>query len=327
MLDNCKLCNRYDSLTCMDGLLLRDTRITMRPANECKRVVETTAQAPACAARQGITIADCSRPDMPLIYANDAFTRITGYQLDETLGKNCRFLQARPRRARPARLPRVLPRAYRARAAGAAARPRQVPAPHRQSCTVARNADVRSPLRARAAAGCSLLAVHLETARTQCQATSDAPAACLGCADPIPAWGQGEGTDAEALGKMRKAMRDAQPCVVQLLNYKKNGVQARPPRHAGCSGQRRTVALPGALHSSARCAAGCGQGCQAGAGSSLFPGGVLWNFGPLKLLKAIMRSPAKLVPQMASNRQSTWRSLAVPETHMGSASTACTSRA
>ena len=30
---------------------------------------------------------------MPLIYANEAFTRITGYSLDETLGKNCRFLQ------------------------------------------------------------------------------------------------------------------------------------------------------------------------------------------------------------------------------------------
>lgn len=44
---------------------------------------------------QGITIADCSHPDMPLIYANEAFTRITGYSLDETLGKNCRFLQVR----------------------------------------------------------------------------------------------------------------------------------------------------------------------------------------------------------------------------------------
>ena len=46
-----------------------------------------------CLCAQGITIADCSHPEMPLIYANEAFTRITGYSLDETLGKNCRFLQ------------------------------------------------------------------------------------------------------------------------------------------------------------------------------------------------------------------------------------------
>ena len=30
---------------------------------------------------------------MPLIYANEAFARITGYSVAESLGKNCRFLQ------------------------------------------------------------------------------------------------------------------------------------------------------------------------------------------------------------------------------------------
>ena len=29
----------------------------------------------------------------------------------------------------------------------------------------------------------------------------------------------------ETVGKMRKAMREGSPCVVQLLNYKKNGVK------------------------------------------------------------------------------------------------------
>ena len=43
--------------------------------------------------KEGITIADCSLPDMPLIYANEAFARITGYSVAEALGKNCRFLQ------------------------------------------------------------------------------------------------------------------------------------------------------------------------------------------------------------------------------------------
>lgn len=45
------------------------------------------------AAAQGITIADARQEDEPLIYANQAFERITGYSTAETLGRNCRFLQ------------------------------------------------------------------------------------------------------------------------------------------------------------------------------------------------------------------------------------------
>ncbi len=41
----------------------------------------------------GITIADCRDPQYPLIYCNSAFEKITGYQAQEILGKNCRFLQ------------------------------------------------------------------------------------------------------------------------------------------------------------------------------------------------------------------------------------------
>jgi PAS domain S-box-containing protein len=41
----------------------------------------------------GITIADASEPDTPLVYVNDAFERITGYTREEALGRNCRFLQ------------------------------------------------------------------------------------------------------------------------------------------------------------------------------------------------------------------------------------------
>ncbi|GGM60140.1 PAS domain S-box-containing protein [Halarchaeum rubridurum] len=46
------------------------------------------------AAPVGITISDYTRPDNPLIYANAAFERITGYDVLETLGRNCRFLQS-----------------------------------------------------------------------------------------------------------------------------------------------------------------------------------------------------------------------------------------
>ncbi|WP_168012815.1 bifunctional diguanylate cyclase/phosphodiesterase [Halomonas salinarum] len=41
----------------------------------------------------GMVMADASHPDMPLVYANDAFYTLTGYPSDEVLGRNCRFLQ------------------------------------------------------------------------------------------------------------------------------------------------------------------------------------------------------------------------------------------
>lgn len=42
----------------------------------------------------GITIAG-NGPDMPLIYANSAFSELTGYPIHEVIGRNCRFLQGR----------------------------------------------------------------------------------------------------------------------------------------------------------------------------------------------------------------------------------------
>lgn len=44
-------------------------------------------------AGNGIIIVDAQQPDLPIIYSNAAFTRMTGYTQDEILGKNCRFLQ------------------------------------------------------------------------------------------------------------------------------------------------------------------------------------------------------------------------------------------
>jgi len=41
----------------------------------------------------GITIADADEPDMPLVYANDAFVELTGYDREHAIGRNCRFLQ------------------------------------------------------------------------------------------------------------------------------------------------------------------------------------------------------------------------------------------
>ncbi|XRB15372.1 clathrin heavy chain [Pseudoscourfieldia marina] len=45
------------------------------------------------ALQEGITIADFSRHDHPLIYCNQGFVRLTGFCVEETLGHNCRFLQ------------------------------------------------------------------------------------------------------------------------------------------------------------------------------------------------------------------------------------------
>ena len=50
----------------------------------------------------GITIADASG-DHELRYANDAFVSITGYEREEALGRNCRFLQGPETRAEPIR--------------------------------------------------------------------------------------------------------------------------------------------------------------------------------------------------------------------------------
>jgi len=47
------------------------------------------------ALHEGITIADFSLPDQPLIYVNQGFERITGYSRSETVGYNCRFLQGK----------------------------------------------------------------------------------------------------------------------------------------------------------------------------------------------------------------------------------------
>ncbi|MEM6782550.1 MAG: PAS domain-containing protein [Bacteroidota bacterium] len=42
---------------------------------------------------EGVTVADMRREGEPLVFANRAFYEITGYSPEETLGRNCRFLQ------------------------------------------------------------------------------------------------------------------------------------------------------------------------------------------------------------------------------------------
>ena len=49
-------------------------------------------EAIACSS-SGITIADLTLPGQPLVFINEAFEKITGYSSEESIGKNCRFLQ------------------------------------------------------------------------------------------------------------------------------------------------------------------------------------------------------------------------------------------
>jgi PAS domain S-box-containing protein len=45
----------------------------------------------------GISVTNALLPDMPLTYVNPAFEVMTGYPLEEVLGRNCRFLQGEER--------------------------------------------------------------------------------------------------------------------------------------------------------------------------------------------------------------------------------------
>ncbi|MDZ7849370.1 MAG: PAS domain-containing protein [Halodesulfurarchaeum sp.] len=49
----------------------------------------------------GITVSDPSQPHNPLIHVNDGFCKITGYDREEILGRNCRFLQGEATREEP----------------------------------------------------------------------------------------------------------------------------------------------------------------------------------------------------------------------------------
>ena len=45
----------------------------------------------------GITLSDPDQEDNPIVYANKAFEKISGYSNEETVGRNCRFLQGQER--------------------------------------------------------------------------------------------------------------------------------------------------------------------------------------------------------------------------------------
>ncbi|KAI1369991.1 vivid PAS protein VVD [Xylaria arbuscula] len=62
------------------------SRVAMRPTP----VIELPPVDDSCA----IVVCDIEQPDYPVVYANEACVQLTGYPLEEMLGKNCRFMQA-----------------------------------------------------------------------------------------------------------------------------------------------------------------------------------------------------------------------------------------
>ncbi|WP_458525490.1 bifunctional diguanylate cyclase/phosphodiesterase [Onishia taeanensis] len=64
--------------------------VTASKADEMQlRVLERSLEASV----NGVAIVDVTLPDMPIIFANHAFSHITGYSNAEVKGRNCRFLQ------------------------------------------------------------------------------------------------------------------------------------------------------------------------------------------------------------------------------------------
>lgn len=71
-------------------ILAESTRILLEMRSS--RLGEIFEKAVA-ATVEGVTIVDAREPDMPIIFANEAFYKMTGYHESEVLGRNCRFLQ------------------------------------------------------------------------------------------------------------------------------------------------------------------------------------------------------------------------------------------
>ncbi|WP_049983266.1 PAS domain S-box protein [Halorubrum sp. BV1] len=69
-------------------LILRDVSEQEDQANELRLKNQVIDEAPI-----GITIADATQSNTPLIYANDKFHEVTGYEEDDTLGQDFQFLQ------------------------------------------------------------------------------------------------------------------------------------------------------------------------------------------------------------------------------------------
>jgi PAS domain S-box-containing protein len=80
----------------LDALLNARPGLLEGLADDHRRMLHRAVEA----SKDGILVADARLPDDPIVYANPAFEQLTGYPIDEVVGRNCRFLQ-RDDRAQP----------------------------------------------------------------------------------------------------------------------------------------------------------------------------------------------------------------------------------
>lgn len=80
----------FDDTSAAEHWVVTHEDITERRRQEAQIRLQARA---LNSALSGITIADATQPDLPLVYVNQAFQDITGYTQDEVLGLNCRLLQ------------------------------------------------------------------------------------------------------------------------------------------------------------------------------------------------------------------------------------------
>ena len=75
------------------GSVLATVTVADRTPRELSALSHSLLERALDASTTGITVADMTRPDAPLIWVNAAFGELTGYADGEVLGRNCRFLQ------------------------------------------------------------------------------------------------------------------------------------------------------------------------------------------------------------------------------------------
>jgi PAS domain S-box-containing protein len=75
--------------------ILRDLAATIADELELRLALRQRAQQATAIdnLRSGVLATDPSQPDNPIVFSNPAFTEMTGYEYEEIVGRNCRFLQ------------------------------------------------------------------------------------------------------------------------------------------------------------------------------------------------------------------------------------------
>ncbi|QDH10650.1 PAS domain-containing protein [Nocardioides dongxiaopingii] len=86
------------ALPMLDSPMLKSyALVVMLPIGRRKEVPPATSldlhSRAVVATGLSFTLADATDPDLPLVWVNPAFTATTGYTLEESVGRNCRFLQ------------------------------------------------------------------------------------------------------------------------------------------------------------------------------------------------------------------------------------------